>query len=593
VAFLTVRVLHVKRIVVYVVGLLVMAALIVAPAVFWGASGSSDDVDESTSISRFDANYTVAKDGDLHAVETIDVDVTTGDRHGIFRFFDRYDANAPRARRTPHDISVTMDGGAVPWSSSEQDGARYTVLKIGDADRTLSQGTHRYVIDYTIPGVLLEAPDDRSTFYWNVVAGGWQQRMTDVNVTVHLPVAAADTVRCGVGTGVDPTPCTATGAGTTTLGLHLDSLAARTPVTLLTTLDMPAPPAGGTLPWSIRWDRVLGTHLWLVIAVGLLGVLGAILGALLGARAREKEPPYPLVYAPPAGIDPAQGAYILRETIPRQAFVATLLDGAQRGTVALERAEDGWKVGPGSTPGTAGDLAWESTRRLAGDGTFTASKRDVTAGKKLQGEISTFKSAVRLWALEQGYLSKTGFDGIGVIAVFGGLALVVANVLWNPFGMTLLGVIPGAFAIFGFSMAVTGAGTKRTRSGRELWSQLGGFRRVLSTSSSKDRFDFSGRQELYTAYIPWAVAFDCAKEWADKYRTEMGSEPPVPSYFGGYYAAGLIAGGGDVNSLVADFDTTVNSAIASYAATQSSSSSGGGGGFSGGGGGGGGGGGSW
>jgi uncharacterized membrane protein len=159
--------------------------------------------------------------------------------------------------------------------------------------------------------------------------------------------------------------------------------------------------------------------------------------------------------------------------------------------------------------------------------------------------------------------------------------------------MTLLGIIPGLFAIFGFSMAMTGAGTRRTRAGRELWSQIGGFRRVLSTPSSQDRFDFSGRHELYTAYIPWAVAFDCADQWAAKYRTEVGEEPPMPSYLGGYYAGSAIAHGG-ISDVLGDFDTTVNGAIASYAANQrSTSSGGGGGGFSGGGGGGGGGGGSW
>ena len=137
----------------------------------------------------------------------------------------------------------------------------------------------------------------------------------------------------------------------------------------------------------------------------------------------------------------------------------------------------------------------------------------------------------------------------------------------------------------------TGAGTRRTRTGRDLWSRAGGFRRILSTPSAEDRFDFAARQDLYTAYIPWAVAFGCADEWAEKYRTEMGSEPPVPSYFGGYYGGAAV--GSAVSSMVGDFQSTVSSAISSYEATQKSSSSGGGGGFSGGGGGGGGGGGSW
>ena len=112
---------------------------------------------------------------------------------------------------------------------------------------------------------------------------------------------------------------------------------------------------------------------------------------------------------------------------------------------------------------------------------------------------------------------------------------------------------------------------------------------MLSTPSSKQRFDFSGRQDLYTAYIPWAVAFGCADAWAKKYRTEVGAEPPVPAYFAGYYAG---AHTGDyVSSMVNDFNSTVSSSISAYQATQSHSS--GGGGFSGGGGGGGGGGGSW
>jgi uncharacterized membrane protein len=115
---------------------------------------------------------------------------------------------------------------------------------------------------------------------------------------------------------------------------------------------------------------------------------------------------------------------------------------------------------------------------------------------------------------------------------------------------------------------------------------------MLATPSSKQRFDFSGRKELYTAYIPWAVALDCADEWAAKYRVEVGEEPPVPHYFAGAYAGSNA--GAFVSSMVSDFDSTVSGAISSYNATQTSSSrGGGGGGFSGGGGGGGGGGGSW
>ena len=183
----------------------------------------------------------------------------------------------------------------------------------------------------------------------------------------------------------------------------------------------------------------------------------------------------------------------------------------------------------------------------------------------------------------------SGLGGFGCFVLLAVWGLTIWLGAWNPFHLSVLALIPGAFAVFGLGVGLSGAGTKRTPAGRDLWSRVGGFKRILSTPSSVDRFDFSGRKELYTAYLPWAVAFDCADEWAKKYRVETGEEPPVPVYFAGYSGAHT---GNYVSQMVSSFDSAVSSAISSYNATQTSSSSGGGG-CSGGGGGGGGGRGSW
>jgi uncharacterized membrane protein len=143
-----------------------------------------------------------------------------------------------------------------------------------------------------------------------------------------------------------------------------------------------------------------------------------------------------------------------------------------------------------------------------------------------------------------------------------------------------------AFVIGGVGLLLPGAGTRRTAKGREVWSRAEGFHRMLSTPSAEERFDFSARRDLYTAYIPYAVAFGCADEWADKYRDETESEPPVPAWIPLGYG-GLASRRAAVQS----FESSITHAIAAYTASQRSSS-GGGGGF-GGGGGGGGGGGSW
>ena len=171
-------------------------------------------------------------------------------------------------------------------------------------------------------------------------------------------------------------------------------------------------------------------------------------------------------------------------------------------------------------------------------------------------------------------MQSAGLGCLGGLFVVGGGLLALAIAGANLFNMGLIALIPGMLALGAAPVIASGANTKRTATGRDLWSRVGGFYRVLSTSSSENRFDFSGRQELYTAYIPWAVAFDCADEWAKKYRIETGQEPPVPGYFPGYTGAHT---GNYTDQMVNSFSSTVDGAISAYQATQTSSSSGGGG----------------
>ncbi|MGZ6734011.1 MAG: DUF2207 domain-containing protein [Nocardioides sp.] len=592
------------RVPAYILGILLIAAVLCAPALFWGMGGEGDGGYEPTRITSYHAAFDVGVDGELTAVEQIDLQVSTGDRHGIFRFFDRNDDNAPHARRDPAAISVTRDGQPEPYEKQSRGLGRHTVLKIGSADRILSIGTHHYTISYTIPGVLL--PGDRdpyweqsaggSLFYWNVVPGGWQQQMDDVDVDVTLPSAAVlptaqGRTGCLVGWGDAATPCQVDGDGTQRLALHLDHLDARTPVTIQAGMGIDTPAEGNHLPWTARLDPVFGTSPALLVLVVVVGIGAAIGGGALGANARERRPAYPILYTPPAGLGPAQAVYVMDERIPREAFVGSLLHAAERGAIRMEQNDKAWTLTRLTDGRDLDPVTLDLIDRFVGaapHSTTTITRKNVTDGQFLQGVIDSFEREVKDWGIRSGNLSRTGVGPSGGILVIAGLVLAGVCLFLRPLGMSMLGIIPGAFAICGISMARTGAGTKRTTPGRRLWSEVGGFKRILATPSSEQRFDFSGRQELYTAYIPWAVAMGCAKEWAKKYRAETGSEPPVPFFFAGYAGAHT---GTFADAMVHDFNSTVSSAISSYTATQHSSS--GGGGFSGGGGGGGGGGGSW
>ena len=94
----------------------------------------------------------------------------------------------------------------------------------------------------------------------------------------------------------------------------------------------------------------------------LIALAAGAFGALQARRTREKTPAYPLMYGPPDGIGPAQGAYILTEKTDKQAFVASIMQAAEKGAVDLDRPGEEWAItdkagrpaGPGSTRSPSG-----------------------------------------------------------------------------------------------------------------------------------------------------------------------------------------------------------------------------------------------
>lgn len=578
-----------KRLPVYAVLLVLLAALVLAGglASHHGGSTSSDD---PATITSYVADFRVDDGGDLTATETLTVAFPQfPTRHGIFRFFDHQDANAPRLWRKPHDISVQRDGQEEPFELLSEGGGRYTDVKIGDAFRTLT-GTHTYTIRYRIDDVLLPRGKDSSRFYWNLVPSGWQMAIQSAHLSVHLPAPAHDT-RCSLG-AAETGGCTATGSGQD-LTVQTGRLEPHTPVTLSTYLPVAAPKPAHVNPWSHRWDGILGRSPAALLVIVLLGLLAAGGGLLLSRSTREKKPSFPLQYAPPDGIGPAQAAYVVNEKVDNKMYVASLMQAAEKGRASLDPSPTSWTVGPprqGTTPQPL-DPVSDAALAWAGGGReeFTFGSDDVAAGKRLKDALSAFRSGTKAWARATGVMRASGLGGGGAV-VLGLLALLtVAVAFLSP--ASLAAIVPGLLVVFGYEIGLPGAGTKHTLAGRDLWSRVGGFHRILSTTSAEARFDFAARKDLYTAYLPYAVAFGCADAWAKKYRIETGQEPPAPVYWAGSYSG--VHTGSYVNQMVDSFDHTVSSAISAYQATQHSSSGGGGGGGFGGGGGGGGGGGSW
>ena len=398
-------------------------------------------------------------------------------------------------------------------------------------------------------------------------------------------------MKCAVGAGSD-SGCTADVSGKT-LRVSTGALPPNTPVTVQAPIALDQP--GQTrLPWGLSLDPVFGHSVPVAVLFVLLALAAMVGGGLLARSVREPDPAYPLMYAPPEGMGPAQGAYLLTERVNDDAYAATMLQLGEKGVATIEHEGEAWTITGRSGDWDALDAVTRSTAEGLGvvEGrSFTTKPDDVAEGQEMQRARSRFDSEVKEWAGTAGLVEFKLLPRLGRLAVIGSAIIAAYLFFANFFDFSLAGLPFGLFAVMAVPLIDPRSASFRTRAGREAWSRIGGFRRVLGTTSSEARFDFSGRQELYLQYVPWAVAFGVADVWAQKYRVEVQQEPPVPAYFAAGYLGGSV--GGAMGGFSDSFNTSVGSAISAYQATQSSSSGGGGGGFSGGGGGGGGGGGSW
>src|SRR4051812_22935171 len=99
-----------RKLVAGLLGLAVLAVILLIGAISLPSSTGG----ETSSISDYRADFTVAADGDPDVVETLSVSFPVP-RHGIFRFFDTRDNPGSDGRVIPEDVTVTRDGAAEPY----------------------------------------------------------------------------------------------------------------------------------------------------------------------------------------------------------------------------------------------------------------------------------------------------------------------------------------------------------------------------------------------------------------------------------------------------------------------------------------------
>src|SRR4029079_5855352 len=158
-------------------------------------------------------------------------------------------------------------------------------------------------------------------------------------------------------------------------------------------------------------------------------------------------------------------------------------------------------------------------------------KKAVKAGQKLNKAKTDMAKAVEKWAFKNELMGKRKKEMWVRAANAVAFLLMVCGFFRWGFPTTMWAVPFAAFFLLSVGAWADGVGTRRTEAGRELWSRAGGFQRMLATDSAEARFDFGARKDLYTAYVPFAVAAGAAALWAKKYEAYTGTAAPQPDWY--------------------------------------------------------------
>lgn len=613
---------------------LIVAALLALTPVAASAATSPDV--PGREVTRWDETYTLNPDGSADVRLEIDFDFGNDPGHGPYLVLPTrqgYDKDFDRIYATS-DISASSPTGA-PANVNLETGRNYTSVRIGDPTIGSVSGVHTYVITYSVARVM-NATDAAETtsgvagdeFYWNAIGDGWTVPISNATVTVLSPVAVTQ-AQCFAGRSGAASACddeSATGSTATFTQAYLEPGQPFTVDVLYPQGEFETAPAliehsDVKRAFTLNAGTIGAAAVILIGGMGLLarrlrttatdeqfaGLTPGLapVGPADGAvTRRDYKLPVAVQFEPPAGMRPGQIGTLIDEKADPRDVTATLVDLAVRGYLRIEDAGEKASglfskeqdytlvklrdVDPALVPYEIKlfDALFKGRDRV------TLSDLKTTFSTSMAAVQTDLYSNVTLlgWFRHNPRTARLMWAGAGVgILVFGILATI---------GLaqgTRLALVPVPLILLGaMTLATTGNAPARTAKGTAVLQQARGFELYVSKAEA-NQLRFEEGEDLFSKYLPYAIAFGVADKWAKKFEqlAAQGKVLAEPNWYVGGFAYGAFwANAGGLGERMTQFASFADAAMTAPTPGSSGGSGfGGGGGFSGGGGGGGGGGG--
>lgn len=550
-------------------------------ALLFAAPGSAAAQTDEWEIRSFTADITVHPDGSLHVIETIEVTFHVPSR-GIYREIPfRYPVDDSTVRRVRFDqIEVRTSEGTPDDLHTERSGD-YQVWRVGDENRFI-RGEHTYAFSYRARGALNQF-DSHDELFWNVTGDRWEVPIARAAATVRAPQVSQ--VRCFAGRTGETNPCASADHDDTTATFAADELAPGTQLDVVVAVPRGlvdvAPPELEAANPIVRAFKV---DLPRALAGGAVAAAGLAAALALFQRGRDRPAapnagalPGGVEYRPPDNLRPAQLRTLLTERADKVSLSATLVDLAVRGRVRVEeikhpkrRNRPDWLIH--RNPNRAEDLT--DYEREVLKGLFKERRSAVRISELGNGKFHKHYQAViqMLYRdlVQRGYYVRSPHV-VRLIAT-----VVAMNVLGAAFVGTILlfaldlnlGLIVAPLPVIGLLLLIGARhAPRRTPAGAAMYRRAAGFREFIQTAEA-ERMDFAEREQIFTDYLPYAMAFDCVDRWV-KVFAQLGVGPSTGP--GSWYVGSAVFNAAQFSSAMSSLGTQVGGTMSQTAAGSGSS----------------------
>lgn len=538
-------------------------------------------------ITKFHSDITIQKDSSFTVHETIEVKFHRP-RHGIYREIPfKYRDEFGKTITTPTTILSVMDGSGKSWTYQAKKTGSIINIRIGDPKRFVS-GNQTYVITYEVENAILFL-NDHDELYWNVTGNYWKADIVNASADVSLATKEKSKNLWAAGFtgayGSKASECEHEAYDNRGKFIARKSLAPGEGLTLAFGWDkgLLSPPASWKkFLWMINLQE---NWVFLFPIASFLFMFNLWYRKGRDPRVREA---VTVAYEPPKienrSLTPAEVGTLLDEKLDPRDITSTIVGLAVKGYIQIEEVKkeglildrsDYYLKKMKEPDGALSSFETELMSRLF---SFAPSRLSVSSLKnKFYKDLSPLKKTLYGELVKNKYFLinpekvrnlyfLTGF----LIIVFGGfvLAFFFPFSMWKGFIASGLTGLPILF--FGRHMPA------KTKAGALAYMAILGFQEFMNRAE-KDRLERMGDKDLFSKFLPYAIALDVADNWAEAFEG-IYQEPPdwyvSPAGFRTFHPAGFTR---SINTVTSSLGTAM------FSAPRGSGGGGGGGGFGGGG----------